>query len=302
MKRFIVLILITIMIFTSCASKIDTSQFTEDNPYITENYEINEDMSKVPLEEVNNLYSFSRPTSDVMNYFKRENLMTFRIKKQSSKSYYWETEGKIFFFTNTELEILDKINGDGSEYYENIKLSDTIRVLEYYTVDPNGNFLSANKGWSNLDDSIFEKSPYNKFPYKIMRDNNYKFSYRIYQNDTFSVYPLTYRFMDTDVFPRPHIKSNTEYILCLNNTGLISNELYINGAQIPYELTKGVFYNVNLYELSELAYQKAMSTVEKYGSYEEFENSFNSSFANSYDEYNRVILKIWELYGDRVGK
>ena len=129
MKRLLI-VLLCIFVLSSCEkTPIDTSIYTADNPYIEEDIKLTGD------ESLSSLVSFGMgytvvPLSKKINIMSEyEGLSVYIVTKKSSKSYYWEDGEKHIVYTDTKVEIKDKILGNG-ETYNNIKVSETNSCLQ----------------------------------------------------------------------------------------------------------------------------------------------------------------------------
>lgn len=284
----IILIFMTTVISSGCSTK-----YTLESPYITQNVDMEDEMARLPL---SGRYLVKFCVGDIeRNAIINQNIL-LQVRKQSSDSYYWEQDGNIMFFTDTALLITDKILGDGSDYYNNLNIGDTIRVMEYYGFDPNGNFFGA-----------LRNDPENKYPYKKLYkiSKPFVFATNIPRNQSGVLNQLTiWDFPESDIYMPPYIKSDTDYIIMLDTKYLIDNEekkvyiyeIYSNKRtenEIPYELCKNIFCYKQVFELSERAYDTAKINL----NYEEVSCTYSCS-----DNYDQYVIQVWEKYGDRVNE
>ncbi len=293
MKKYIIFVVTLLFILSSCATPIDTSQFTLDNPYILENAQLDENMSNIAVPAKHQKHSIKNSQFEFLRDTAK--LSTFRVKKLASKSYYYEIDedDKPIYFTISDIEILEVIS-KLTDTHENINTGDVIRIFECFSFDPNGNYLA---GISNY--TIFENEIYTKFPYERLNDGSVATLF--YLNNK---YPLVASLRgEFYASSRPCMKFDTEYIMMLelgkfgSPAGTSGVVVALGQQNIPNEFIEGVIVNPLLFELSESAYNRARAHFPDNSSSDELREL---GLREMEDIHYRDVWIIWELYGDKV--
>ena len=263
----IILTLLSITTIVGCNIPKDTSIYTSKNPYVIENADLSDEQS------LHLAYSnyFQWKVGSPLGPEKISYWLWMRVKKVSSKHYYWENDKEKMYYTITTLEILETISGEES-HYKSYNVGDEIRVLEYYSFAPNGVFCHGENFvyHNDFDDSMAPLS---------------------------TNHVLELPQSDWDIYLSPFIKSDTEYIIALGNDIIINNEqqyvqLYMRKSKIPYEHIKGTYcYKSRLVEFSEEAYIYAKSQLP---GYDDPDSDIDWSEKN---RYFQEVIYLWEKYG-----
>ena len=283
MKKIISLFLVFASVtyfFVGCKeteTPCDTSKYTREDPFIEENFVITEDTTRLPFD--NYYYHWQQyETSEQYfdSYVKNSEVVVCAVK-DSSDSYYWEEDGEKILYTVTEMKITRKISGMGG-YYNSLNVGDTVKILEYYSVDPNGCFMTHYYRFSDADYT-------EAINYMMLGDRGQWAAH-------------------------PFVKSDTEYFMHLNIEFLINSEdkkvslpklnvpedetsgngrdFFKDFYYIPHENIEGVFCYAPHYELSESAYNKAKQNLSQY------EDISAEKFTDSAQVYDRRVIYIRE--------
>lgn len=191
MKKFITLLLLTVLLFnSSCAKDNDTNpdtdpdnqqvDYTYDNQYIVNNYVLkdNEHVGEWSMNPWGfNEESISRWLSD--------NII-LKIKKDSSVSHFW---GKSCVYTDTVITVLEQYSNNSA-----INQGDKLNIVEYYGVTPENKLKKGN--------------------YYIV----------VYSDGTQERLELHFPDLD-NLRPRPpYLKDDTEYIMVIDENYLVNSE------------------------------------------------------------------------------
>lgn len=264
------LTLLTMILIASMLLSCDMHNYTAEAPYICENGELTEEQARIMVD--NGMYTYSFVSTDPVEIV-RSGRVCVRVKKVSSTHYYWEENGEKAFYTDTTLQILEILSGTEKEY-ETYNVGDTVRILEYYSYEPNGNFISANGINANCRD--------------------------INGNLTFLTEPI--RALDgyANVYLSPFVKDDTEYILVLYEEYRIEHEeqkLKFGSVEIPFEKVQGIYFcKPLLVEFSQYAYDVAQIHLRNY------ENSLEEEFVGGSQIYDQRVMLLWKKYKERVNE
>ncbi len=277
------LTLLTMILIASMLLSCDMHNYTAEAPYICENGELTDEQARTIVDNAGALNSRGpRGPEDLgFNY-----CLSARVKKVSSTHYYWEENGLEGFYTDTTLQILEIFNEPENEYGEYSE-GDTLRKLEFYSFDPDGNFLTVKdiNGSTNSQRITFIGTNMCDYAYRPLSGRVPIYPYNDWNP------PLT-----------SFIKSDAEYIMVLDLKSLVESEqqrVYIEypdgKVEIPYEELKGMYcYSFLLFEFSELAYD--IAKIHFYG----YENPLDERFTDLSNIYDQQVIYFWEEYGERV--
>ena len=291
MKRLLI-VLLCIFVLSSCEKPpIDTSIYTADNPYIEEDIKLTGD------ESLSSLVSFGMgytvvPLSKKINIMSEyEGLSVYIVTKKSSKSYYWEDGEKHIVYTDTKVEIKDKILGNG-ETYNNIKVGDKLNLMEYFSKSPTGEI------WSSFTEARKTTVSF------AMQTNRFESGFRDNSIHVLSstINEMVYGTIDYITEMPPLLKFDTDYLLVIEELYCFEMEdkMLIDYIELDASQFIGKYVKYLAYELNQSAYDNALNDLQNYQA-KNGEDRYKKYIRNSgVGHYNKMVVDAWETYGDRV--
>ena len=245
------------------AETVIKSIYTEENPYVTENYypEVNQHTFEID-------YYPSYPEFAAPNYTSleekieqmEEGYMALIVRKTSSKSYAWcsvKGSQRATGYTDSTIEVQRKIAGSG-EKYEALNIGDELSIIEAYSI--------------LFGDSV------------SVFDDEYKFNRNgleheeIYDN-LFSKYREQ----------PPLLKFDTDYLVILFLDYQEGDEFYCGSSLVESEKLVGKYIKFYAYQFNAESASTANRIIEN--------SRYNPKNMEKY--YYKMITEAWDLYREK---
>jgi hypothetical protein len=288
MKRLLIAILAILMLSSCEKPPIDTSIYTADNPYVEENIRLTND------ESLSSLVGMDRGGvyPDLQYFIKNFYDTVYIVRKKSSKSYYWEDGGKHIIYTDTVLEIKDKISGDSTNY-NNTNIGDELRIVEYFSKSPNGEI------WSSLTKA---RASTVVFALKSDRFEGIPGNGIDVLSSSISTSGIIYGTIDHKTEMAPLLKFDTDYLLVIEEKYFFEegDKLLVDSIELESSQFVGKYIKYAAYELNETVYNVSRNELQTFKT-ENGEERYNVYIKNVGDfRYKKLVVDAWETYGNRV--
>ena len=261
--KIICLFILSVLILSSCGRR-----YTIDEPYIVENASPSQEQSMHTME--------LGTTAGIQKYnisgFQGGYNILLKGEKTTSKSYYWEEKPflkptEYYAYTITTMKITDILIFNGNLAPE-LNIGDTINILEYYGVDPDGNFYM-------MDSSDY----YCNLRYVIIKDG-----------ESMRLWPETWK--DSGFEMSPLIKNDTEYFIVIRTPTILyeGDTFIINNDDNEIEIKDTLYTGIWAYEATSEAYATAKANIQNNPP------EFNSEYTYNHRFYDMNVISMYEKF------
>lgn len=240
-------------------------RYTAKKPLVTENVEIPKELTSIRTG--NDYIPDQSSWDDWAEKAKDSETVVVKVKKISSKSYYWRDGKKAVGGITDTVVLLQSVIFGYIDEFSPLTVGKEFHIIEHYTVDKDKNILEPKYTLSGNPISTQEKFEY---------------------------------YINYDERTNPIMETGEEYIICMWNGWLLSEhgiyysmECTVDGKspiEIPGKYYVDGYVNYEIFEFSEAAYNASSAIVSAYTSKGEKRED------NSYNLYHAMVKEAYERF------
>ncbi len=311
MKRISIILLACLFLLSSCdrsespnpdnvppidqTPPTDTSIYTAENPYVLENIRLTDEESLAAINEHFGLGLAATSIERFITLISKDDYSAIVIRKTSSKSYYWEEGERHIIYTDSVVEIKDKISGKG-ENYDKMEIGNDLHLIEFFSKSPTGEIWGSYADNRRDNGVVFLHKTTEHYAGVRAEGINVLSSAGVIKTESGTV-------IDYYTEMSPILKFDTDYLVILSDAYYYfsgDDKLVVDYVELESSQFLGSYVKFRAYEFSKEAHDIASDylqnlkntlTEERYKLY-----LSNDGLAH----YNQIVYDAWETYGDRV--